>query len=300
MKKITTILVLFVAIATSIFAQSIVYYTKDVSSEGLLKVYNALKQEQKGKVGIKVSFGGKGENVLDAKLLTGLVAQTNATLFDANGLSGSRWTAAHNLPLAKENGFGIFENLLMLSDENYIDMPVNKGHLLTYARSGAEIDEFDTLIAVHKVRLHFLPAYDGNIKNISLCLANRSGKCLIHSGGKSDSRYQDTKPDVLAKSFADAAKAAIDYKKNWAFINVMDDFSCEDSCIGTPHQKKIGIIASTDLVAVEQCAIDMVMDCFDVSDATKEKWKVEHQVNAIEYAVQLGVGSRKYKLVEVK
>lgn len=83
--------------------QSVVYFTNDVSSEGLLKVYNALNQKIEGNVGIKVSFGGANEQILDANLLRGLVQKTGGTMFDGNGLSGNRWTSAMNLALAKAN-----------------------------------------------------------------------------------------------------------------------------------------------------------------------------------------------------
>ena len=148
----------------------------------------------------------------------------------------------------------------MLSDSDYINLPLKGGNLLKYARTGKEFAGFDSLISVFRVRLHMLPAFDGNIKNISLCLANRSGKCIIHSGGTDESHYHSTPADVLEKSFADAAKAALDYKKNWAFINVLDDIGPNDSCRGAKNLGEIGIIASNDIVALEQCTLDFVIE----------------------------------------
>lgn len=189
MKKIR--LMAFAAFGFALFSfqnlfaqnQSVVYFTKDVSSAGLLKVYNALNQKIEGKVGVKVSFGGLDEQVLDAKLLAGLIEKTNGTMFDGDGLSGNRCTAAMNLALAKANGFSAVGKCVMLSDSDSIDLLVKNGYFLKYARTGKEFADFDTLIAVHRVKLHSLPAFGGNIKNITLCLANRSGKCIIHSHG---------------------------------------------------------------------------------------------------------------------
>ena len=278
----------------------VVYFTRDVSSDGLLKVYDALNQKLTGKVGIKVSFGGPDEQVLNPELLRGLVKKTGGTMFDGNGLSSNRWTADMNLKYAKAHGFTDVGNCIMVSDSDPINLPVKNGYLLKYARTGKEFADFDTLISVFRVRPHHLPAFDGNIKNITLCMANRSGKCILHSGGKDENRYHNTEPETLMKSFADAAKAALDYKKNWAFINVLEDIDSADSCKGVTNLGKIGIIASNDIVALEQCAVDFMIENVNVSESVKSAWKTAHQVGVIEYAEKLGCGSRNYRLVEVK
>ena len=280
--------------------EAVVYFTRDVSSEGLMKVYNALNQKVTGKVGIKVSFGAPDEEVLNPELLRSLVAKTGGTMFDGNGLSGNRWTSEMNLKYARAHGFTAIGKCIMVSDTEPINLPVKNGYLLKYARTGKEFAEFDTLISVFRVRPHFLPAFDGNIKNITLCMANRSGKCILHSGGTDENRYHNTEPDTLMKSFADATKAALDYKKNWAFIDVLEDIDPADSCTGAKNLGKIGIISSTDIVALEQCAVDFMIEKTDVGETTKTAWKTAHQVGVIEYAEKLGYGTRKYRLVEIR
>ena len=101
-------------------------------------------------------------------------------------------------------------------------------------------------------------------------------------------------------SFADAAKAALDYKNNWAFINVLEDIDSADNCKGVTNLGKIGIIASNDIVALEQCAVDFMIENADVDESVKSAWKTAHQVGVIEYAKKLGCGSRNYRLVEIK
>ena len=278
----------------------VVYFTRDVSSDGLLKVYDALNQKLTGKVGIKVSFGGPDEQVLNPELLGGLVKKTGGTMFDGNGLSSNRRTAAMNLEHAKEHGFTDVGNCIMVSDADPINLPVKNGYLLKYARTGKEFADFDTLVSVFRVRPHYLPAFDGNIKNITLCMANRSGKCILHSDGKDETRYHSTEHETLMQSFADAAKAALDYKKNWAFINVLEDIDSADNCKDVKNLGKIGIIASNDIVALEQCAVDFMIENADVDESVKSAWKIAHQVGVIEYAEKLGCGSRNYRLVEIK
>ena len=114
----------------------------------------------------------------------------------------------------------------MLDENGDIDMPVKKGYLLKYVRTGSHFDEYDTLVSVFKFRMHFLPALDGAIKNVTLCLGSRSGKCLIHSGGTDANHYHDTKPDVLEKSFADALRAAWEEAHQVKMLEYAENLGC--------------------------------------------------------------------------
>lgn len=277
----------------------VVYFTRDISPEGLMKVYRALGQRIEGKVGIKISFGGPSEPILDPSLLAGLAAETGGTLIDSNGLSGNRWTSAMNYALAEAHGYSAIAPVLMLDEDGDIDMPLSGGYRLSCARTGRRFDEFDTLIAVHRFKIHYIEAMGGNIKNISLCLASRSGKNLIHSGGTDPNRYHNTAPDVLAQSFADAAKAALDYKQNWAFVNVLDSFPPADRCAGADNPGDIGIVASLDVVALDQCSLDLALSRSRATGAQKAAWLEYHQADVLEYAERLGAGSRSYRLVNL-
>ena len=214
MKKLLSTL-LALLFAAGIFAQnqSVVYFTRDVSSAGLMKVYRALNQKIEGNVGIKVSFGGPDEEVLQPELLRELVRTTGGTMFDGNVLSGNRRTSQMNLSYARQHGFTEIGKCVMVSDSDYINLPLKGGNLLKYARTGKEFAGFDTLISVFRVRLHILPAFDGNIKNISLCLANRSGKCIIHSGGTDENHYHSTPADVLEKALQMPQKPLLTTRK---------------------------------------------------------------------------------------
>lgn len=277
----------------------IVYYTSDVSSKGLLKVYNALNQKLQGKVGIKVSFGGNGEQYLNPELMVDLVNKTNGTFLDASGLSRSRATAQRNYELAKEHGFDKVAPLDMIDEEGDIDMPVSGGYHLKYARTGKHFDNYDTLIAVHRFKAHYIQMYGGNLKNISLCLGSISGKALIHSAGANASYFQSLANDVTAQSFADAAKAAMDYKKGrWAFVNVMDAFEPTDNCASTKNLGDIGIIASLDPVAIDQASCDFEFGSAP-NAATRKLWETYHSVELLEYAENIGVGKRNYRLVSL-
>lgn len=276
----------------------VVYFTSDISSEGLMKVYRALNQKIEGKVGIKVSYGAPDEQYLNPQLLKDLVQITDGTFMDSNGLSGNRWTSNLNLALAKTHGFTDVGKTIMLDGDN-IDMPVKDGYYLTYARTSKPFDEFSTMIAVHRFKMHYIVALGGNIKNITLCLGNRSGKCLIHSGGTDENHYHSTEPEVLQKSYVDAAKAVLSYKKNWAFINVLDSFEPDDNCDETENVGNIGIIASNDVVAIDQCSVDLYLAKSNASQKSKNDWCEYHQVDVLKYAEESGIGKRNYQLVNL-
>lgn len=277
----------------------VVYYTKDVSAQGLMKVYRSLNQQIIGKTGIKVSFGSENEQYLDPKLMTELVKVTKGTFIDACGFTPPRGNAAGNYAVAERHGFTAVAPVDIIDADGDIDMPVHGGYNLKYARTGSHFDDYDTLIAVHRFKAHNLPRYGGNLKNISLCLGSLSGKAIIHSGGTNEVSFERKGDDITAQSFADAAKAAMDYKQGrWAFVNVLDAFEPADDCRDTKNLGDIGIIASIDPVALDQAACDFVFGAAP-DENTRNVWEATHSVNLLEYAEKIGVGKRSYQLISL-
>lgn len=280
-------------------AAPVVYFTKDVSPEGLMKVYKKLGQDLQGKVGIKVSFGGDNEQYLDPELMRNLIQETGGTFIDTNGFTAPRNTSEGNRTMAEKHGFTKVAPVDILDEEGDIDLPVTGGYHLTHARTGAHFDRYDTFIAVHRFKAHYLPIYGGNMKNISLSLGSLSGKALIHSAGEVDSYYKGLGEKETAESFADAAKAAMDYKKgHWAFINVMDAFVPTDNCTGTKNLGNIGILASLDPVAIDAASVDFEYGAAPDED-TRAKWEEAHSTDILDYAEKIGVGKRHYRLIHI-
>lgn len=277
-----------------------VYFTKDVTPEGLMKVYKALNQKLEGKTGIKVSFGGDEEQYLDPKLMKNLAQETKGTFLDTCGFTPPRDNPAGNLRTAEAHGFAAIAPIDILDKDGDVNMPVQGGYHLQYARTGDHINNYDTLIAVHRFKAHYIPIFGGNIKNISLSLGSLSGKAIIHSGGKNESSYEGSSKRITAESFADAAKGAMDYKKGrWAFINVLDAFEPKDDCKDTKNLGNIGILASLDPVAIDQAACDFTYGAAPNS-AVRKTWEATHSTDILEYAEKIGVGKRHYQLIEVK
>ncbi len=277
----------------------VVYFTKDVSAQGLLKVYKALNQEKQGKVGIKVSFGGATEQYLNPQLLTELVKDTQGTFLDTCGFTPPRDTPQGNYNMAKEHGFTDVAPVDIIDAEGDLDMPVNGGYHLKFARTGSHFANYDTLISVHRFKGHYIPIYGGTMKNISLAFGSLSGHALIHSAGTNERSYERKDQTTTAQAFADAAKAAVEYKKGcWAFINVMDAFDPTDKCQGTKNLGDIGIIASLDPVAVDQAACDFVYGAA-ADEKTRQLWEGTHSVEILEHAEKINVGQRHYQLKEI-
>ena len=277
----------------------IVYFTKDISARGLMKVYKALGQEKKGKVAIKVSFGAEDEQYLDPSLMTELVKETQGTFVDTNGFTAPRNTAKGNYAMAEKHGFTKVGPVDVLDADGDIDMPVQNGYHLKFARTGSRIQNYDTFVAVHRFKTHYIAQLGGNIKNISLSLGSLSGKALIHSAGKNDKTYQWADDDTTARCFADAAKAAVNYKKGrWVFINVLDAFAAKDKCVNAQNRENIGILASVDPVAVDQACVDFEFGAAR-DEATRTAWEKHHSVNVLEFAEEINVGKRHYRMVSV-
>lgn len=278
----------------------IVYYTKDVSAQGLMKVYKALNQEIIGKTAIKVSFGSSREEYINPNLMTELIKETNGTFVDSCGFTPPRNTAQGNRQMAIEHGFTAVGPVDILDEDGDLDMPiVGDSYHLKFARTGSHFKDYDTIISVNKFKAHYLPIYDGTMKNISLTLASLSGHALIHSAGENDRNYESRNQQITAESFADAAKAAMDYKKGrWAFINVIDDLEPTDSCSDTKNLGNIGIIASVDPVAIDQVACDLYYGAAP-TDEIRTTWENTHSIEMLEYAEKIGVGQRHYQLISV-
>ena len=276
-----------------------VYFTKDVSAKGILKVYEALGRKAQGNVGIKLTFESPNGPFLMPEMLAPLVKQTGGTFIDSNGLTPPRDQTEGHLKVAAAHGFTAVGPVDVLDAEGTLDLPVNGGKHLKIHRTGSHFANYDSIISVVRFKPHHLRAYGGTLKNLSICLASPSGKCIIHSAGKTDSAY--TEPDIEAfiESMADAVKAALDAKKDrWAFVNVISAIDPDDDCSNAVPQGDVGIIASVDPVALDQAAVDITFGSA-ASKEQREKWEYDHHTRVLEYAENIGAGKRNYRLISV-
>lgn len=275
-----------------------VYFTKDISPEGLVKIYEALGQKVDGKVGIKLSFETPNGPYIKPAMLKPLRDKVNGVFIDSNGFTPPRNTTAGHLQVAKQHGFMDVGPVDILDAEGDIDMPVN-GKYLKFHRTGSHFKDYDTLISIVNFKPHYLPVYGGTTKNLTICLGSIAGKANIHSAGKTLSGYSPASKDAQTEAFAEAVEAAVNYKKDkWVYINILAGMNYKDKCKDIRDLKDVGILASTDPIAVDQAAIDFTYGQA-ATDSLRAEWEDNHWSSILDVAEKRGVGKKNYSLTVI-
>lgn len=290
----------------------VVYYTKDISPESLVKIYNALGRKAEGNnVGVKISTGESNKsNQLAPGLIAGLVKSVDGTLIECNtAYGGNRSTTEDHLRAAKEHGYMDIADVDIMDADGDTALAVNGGKHLPYDLVGKHFLNYDFIVVLSHFKGHAMGGFGGALKNISIGIASAEGKAWIHSAGKVSDPAQlwDNLPaqDDFIESMAEACKAVIDHiGDNILYINVANNLSVDCDCDGNPAAPEIGdlgILASLDPVALDKACVDMVFDLNDSKkEALVERINSRHGTHILEYAEQLGIGTRKYKLVTIQ
>lgn len=295
-------------------SKSKVYFTKEITAESLIKIYEALGIELTGNVGIKVSTGEKGaKGYLKANLIKPLIDKLNGTIIECNtAYSGARNDAIEHMQVAKEHGFcDMGKGVEIMDGIGEFKIPVHKGKHLKYDIIGKGFEHYDSILNLAHGKGHAMGGFGANLKNQSIGIASRNGKAYIHSAGFTED------PEVLwnnlpeqrdfIESMAEAATAVADYLKEnnkpIAYITVANAVSLDCDCDanqGDPVIADIGIFASLDPVANDQAFIDAIWDTHE--DGTKD---IQERIDSrqgrhiTEYAESLGLGSTDYELIEI-
>ena len=290
-----------------------VFFTKEITPEGLQKVYDALGVELTGKIGVKVSTGERGaKGYLKADLIGPFVKTLKGTIVECNtAYPGARNTVSDHMEVAKEHGFTSFAEVDIMDAEGEIKIPVHNGKHLKYDLLGSHFDNYDAFINLAHGKGHVMGGFGANLKNQSIGFASRNGKAYIHSCGKTKSPKMcwvlKHKQIDFIESMAEAATAVADYlreqKKPIVYITVMNALSVSCDCDaeqGDPVMKDLGIVASLDPVANDQVFIDMIWQSDDPgADELRERIDSRLGREILPYAESLGLGERKYELIEV-
>jgi len=294
-----------------------VYYTKEITPEGLRKVYEALGVKLDGKIGVKVSTGEKGaKGYLKADLIGPFVKSLNGTIVECNTAyggtyGGSRDNTEEHLKIAEEHGFTSFAKVDIMDAEGEKEIPVHKGKYLKYDLVGSHFDDYDAYVNLAHGKGHMMGGFGANLKNQSIGFASRNGKAYIHSCGKTKSPKlcwlsKHEQIDFI-ESMAEAATAVADYLKEQGkpiiYITVMNALSTSCDCDANqddPVMEDLGIVASLDPVANDQAFIDMVWASKDPG-AAKLKKRIDSRLGReiLPYAESLGLGETKYELIEI-
>ena len=282
-----------------------VYFTEKITSESLLEIYKKLNMDLKGKVAVKVHSGEKGnQNYLKPLFYKELIDYVNGTVVECNtAYEGERNTTEKHLKLLENHEWTKYFNVDLLDEKEEIALPVNNPKHIKENYVGKNIENYDSMLVLSHFKGHPMGGYGGALKNISIGLASSHGKANIHGAGKPDEMWT-ADHDSFLESMAEAAKTIIDYEKgNMVFINIMANMSVDCDCCAVaedPCMKDIGILASTDPVALDQACIDLVYNSKDSGkDHLIERIESRNGLLTIKTAEEIGVGTRKYELIKI-
>ena len=294
--------------------KSKVFFTKTITSDSLIKIYEKLGVKLNGKVGVKVSTGEKGsKGYLKRDLIKPFVDMLNGTIIECNtAYDGARNDAEEHLQVAKEHGFtDMGSGIEIMDSKGEFKIPVHKGKHLKYDIIGEGFKNYDSIVNLAHGKGHAMGGFGANLKNQSIGIASRNGKAYIHSCGQTEdpnlcwsAKYEQK--DFI-ESMAEAACAVSDYLKEnnkpIVYITVANNLSLDCDCDahqGDPVIKDIGIFASLDPVANDQAFIDAIWATHE--DGTKD---IQERIDTrcgrhiTEYAETLGLGSTEYELIEI-
>lgn len=291
-----------------------VFFTKEISSAGLQKVYDALGIKLTGKIGVKVSTGEDGsKGYLKPDLIGPFVKALDGTIIECNtAYPGKRNTAKDHIEVAKKHGFTTYTDVdIMDADGDFeIPTPAASKHL-KYDLIGNNFKNYDAIINLAHGKGHAMGGFGANLKNQSIGIASRDGKAYIHSCGKTKSPklcwVSRHKQIDFIESMAEAATAVANYlkeqKKPIIYITVANALSLDcdcDSNQGDPVMEDIGIFASLDPVANDQAFIDAIWASQDPgAKDLKERIDSREGRAILPYAESLGLGSTEYELIEL-
>ena len=282
--------------------KSKVYFMKEISKENLVKIYDALNVKLSGKVAVKVHSGEEGnQNYLKPEFMQDIVKHLNGTIVECNtAYGGERNTTEKHQKLMENHGWSKLYNVDIMDAEGQIELPIPEGKVIKVNYVGKDIQNYDSMLVISHFKGHPMGGFGGALKNISIGVASSYGKAYIHGAGEPE-KIWTADHDKFLESMADADKSIVDYfKENILFINIMCNMSVDCDCCAVaedPCMQDIGILASTDPVALDQACIDLVYNSNDPGkDHFIERVESRNGVHTIEAAAELGVGNREYEL----
>ena len=288
-----------------------VYFTKEITPQSVIKVYEKLGIKLPGNVAVKLHSGEEGnQNYIKPDFVKAIVERVNGTVVECNtAYEGARNSTDKHKKLLEKHGWTKYFNVDLMDEvgpDMVLDIPNGKVIKKNYV--GKNLKNYDSLLVLSHFKGHPMGGYGGALKQLSIGVASSAGKSYIHSAGK----YTDQtkvwgdlpEQDKFLESMADAASSVVNYfKPNVAYINVMCNLSVDCDCCAVaedPCMKDIGVLASLDPVAIDQACIDLI---YNSKDPGKDHFikRVERQngIHTIEAASSIGVGSRNYELINI-
>lgn len=286
--------------------KSIVFFTRDISPEGVLKIYKALNADLTGRVAVKVHSGEKGnQNFLRPDFWQLLMEYVGGTIVECNtAYEGMRNVTDKHIQLMKEHGWSEFYDVDIMDAEGPdLVLDIDNGKRIKKNYVGKNLTNYDSLLVLSHFKGHPMGGFGGALKQLSIGIASSYGKAYIHGGGDT-SDYWETEQDIFLESMADAAASVVKvFNGKAAYINVMKNMSVDCDCCAVaedPCMKDIGVLASFDPVAIDKACIDLVYASDDPGrDHLIERIESLNGILTVNASAALDVGSLEYELIEI-
>ena len=291
--------------------KSKVYFTRDISPEGVITLYEKLGIKLPGKVAVKLHSGEDGnQNYVKPEFVKPIIDHLNATVVECNtAYAGQRNSTRKHLKLLEKHGWNkYFDVDLMDAEGPDLVLPVKDGFHLKENYLGKNIVNYDSMLVLSHFKGHPMGGYGGALKQLSIGCASTEGKAWIHSAGKTKSQVKVwlalPPQDHFLESMADAASTVVEhFKGNIAYINLMVNMSVDCDCVADaedPCMQDIGMLASLDPIAIDQACVDLVKNSDDPGkEHLLERINSRNGEHTIEAAAKHGFGSRDYELIEL-
>lgn len=290
---------------------STVYFCPRITADNLVKVYQALGREAKGRVAVKLSTGEAGNpNHLSVDVIKRLVHMVDGTIVECNtAYDGHRCNVADHLQTAAEHGFTAIAEVDIMDAEGDMALPVRNGRHLKENYVGRNWRNYDFTIVLSHFKGHPMAGFGGALKNVAIGMASAAGKAWIHTAGCSKDvpvDWENVPPqNDFLESMAEACESVFDVAgDNILYISVANNLSVDCDCVAEPeeiHMHDIGILASLDPVALDRACVDMVYNSDDPGKSHFiERMESRGATHLLDYAEELGLGSNKYVIVPVE
>ena len=285
--------------------KSKVYFSKNITADEIVKMYEKLGITLPGNVAVKVHSGEAGnQNFLGPDLYKEVINKVNGTVVECNtAYAGGRNTTEEHWQTMKEHGWTENFKVDIMDADGEIELPIPNGVQIKVNYVGKNIEKYDSMLVLSHFKGHPMGGFGGALKNISIGIASSHGKAYIHGAGDVE-KIWTADGNAFKEAMADADKSIMDYfKENIAFINVMANMSVDCDCCAVaedPCMKDIGVLASLDPVALDKACLDLVYASKDPGrDHLIERIESRNGAHIIEAAEKLGVGSTEYELIEI-
>lgn len=283
-----------------------VYFTKEITPESVVRLYDTLGVKLNGKVAVKLHSGEEGnQNYLRPEFVENIVKHVNGTVVECNtAYDGARNTTEKHEKLMESHGWSkYFDVDIMDSESPDKSLEIPDGFMIKKDYVGKHIDNYDSMLVLSHFKGHPMGGYGGALKQLSIGVASSYGKAYIHGAGKPEDLWT-ANHDSFLESMADAAYAVHNYfKGNVVYINVMKNMSVDCDCCAVaedPCLKDIGVLISTDPIAIDRACLDLVINSNDEGKKHfLERVNSRNGMHTIEVAEKHGFGTTNYELIDI-